>query len=188
MFDIACGFDLAELMHYGQLHNPIAYKALTNQLNHLHSQFYPHEAIKNDRPLYDRLRLGYPGLSRIHNFGSVGIPVARPDGRSSVAQSSAIPDKFGMMKGMLKPFQAPITSVGSNNAFGIIPLDERAMNYLLYRRLIVSCPISKNTVSNITRYVIFSLIIDKTLKISSIRRLKILLKDIVKVRFGRKKW
>ena len=151
MFDIACGFDLAELMHYGQLHNPIAYKALTKQLNHLHSQFYPHEAIKN-RPLYDRLRLGYPGLSRIHNFGSVGIPVARPDGRSSVAQSSAIPDKFGMMKGMLKPFQAPITSVGNNNAFGIIPLDERAMNYLLYRRLIVSCSISKNNVSNIIRY------------------------------------
>ena len=151
MFDIACGFDLAELMHYGKLHNPIAYKALTEQLNHLQSQFYPHETIKN-RHLYDRLHLGYPGLSRLHNFGSVGIPVARPDGRSSVAQSSAIPDKFGMMKGMLKPSQAQITSVGSNNAFGIIPLDERAMNYLLYRRLIVSCPISKNTVSNITRY------------------------------------
>ena len=111
-----------------------------------------------------------------------------------MAQSSAIPDKFGMMKSMLKPFQVPTTSVGNNNAFGIIPLDERAMNYLLYRRLIVSCPISKNTVSNITRYVVmrnivfFSLIINKTLKISSIRRLKILLKDIVKMRFGRKKW
>ena len=153
MFDIACGFDLAELMHYTQLQNPIAYKALTTYLHNLQRQYHPlHEAIKN-RYLNDNAQMYSlaPGSSRLHNFGSVGIPVARPDGRSSLAQNAAVPDKFGMMKSMLKPFQAPTTSVGNNNAFGIIPLDERAMNYLLYRRLIVSCPISKNTVSNITR-------------------------------------
>ena len=140
MFEIACGFDLAELMHYGQLQNPIATKALTRYFHNLQRLYHPlHERIKN-RHLYDNAQMYSlaPGSSRLHNFGSVGIPVARPDGRSSVPQNTDIPYKFGMMKDMSKPFQAPITSVGNNNAFGIIPLDERAMNYLLYRRLIVS--------------------------------------------------
>ena len=139
MFDIACAFDLAELMHYSKLQNPIAYQAIIKQLQHFQSQFHPHETMKNP-VLYANAQMysSVPGSSRLHNFGSVGIPVARPDGRSSVAQSTAIPDKLGMMKSMFKQFQAPITSVGNNNAFGIIPLDERAMNYLLYRRLIVS--------------------------------------------------
>ena len=137
-------FDIAYARNFWQFHRPIQ------------NQYRPYDTIKNQY-LYDNAKMYslVPDSSRLHNFGSVGIPVARPDRRSSLAQSPAIPEHPGMMGNMLNQLQVSTASVGNNNAFGIIPLDERAMNYLLYRRLIVSCPISRNAVSNIIWYVLY---------------------------------
>ena len=142
-------FDIAYARNFWQFHRPIQ------------NQYRPYDTIKNQY-LYDNAQMYslVPDSSRLHNFGSVGIPVARPDRRSSLAQNPVLPEHPGMVENILNRFQVSTDGVGNNNAFGIIPLDERAMNYLLYRRLIVSCPISRNAVSNIIWYVVTGLYFD----------------------------
>ena len=131
-------FDIAYARNFWQIYRPIQ------------NQYRTYDTIKN-RHLYDTAQLYslVPDSSMLHNFGSVGIPVARPDRRSSLAQNPAISEHPGMAENILNQFQLSTDGVGNNNAFGIIPLDEMAMNYLLYRRLIVSCPVSRNAVTNI---------------------------------------